>query len=117
VTLNVLGDEPMPPVFVASTVILVSANMLFAATAMTYWLFVLLDSVAPVGNTGVFHDIPGVVPPLFVTVIVLALVVSITPAPTTDSDGGFPAYTVNVLLTATPAPFVAVTVIASALML
>lgn len=71
----------------------------------------MLEVEAPVGYTGVFHDIPGVVPPLFVTVIVLAAVVSSLSVPGLESDGGLPENTVNDVETTLPAPFVPFTVI------
>jgi hypothetical protein len=109
-TVNVLDDEPMPPVFVAVSVMLAGANILFIATAITYELTELLEVEAPVGKVVFSHDIPGVIPPLFDTVIVLAVVVSRFSVPGFDSTGGFPAFTVNVLERVAPAPFVADTV-------
>jgi hypothetical protein len=112
VTLNVLDDDPIlfPPV----TVMLDAANMLFTATAMINWVFEVLEVEAPVGYTGVFHVSAGLVPPLFVTVIVLAVVVSRNSVPGSDNDGGFPAVTLNVREAGAPAPFVAVTVMLNA---
>jgi uncharacterized membrane protein YtjA (UPF0391 family) len=79
-------------------------------------VFEVLEVEAPVGYTGVFHVSAGLVPPLFVTVIVLAVVVSRNSgAPGgPDNDGGFPAKTVNVREAEAPAPFVAITVMLNA---
>jgi hypothetical protein len=77
-------------------------------------VFEVLDVEAPVGYAGVFHVSAGFVPPLFVTVIVLAVVVSRNSVPGFDNDGGFPAVTLNVREAEASAPFVAVTVMLKA---